>query len=448
MTPAQEPVVEDRSNSAGATMSGPQAAAYAFWQRRILISTIVGYALYYFVRKNLSVAMPVMETELGISKRDLGTFLTAHGLLYGVSKFVNGMLGDRLNARWFMTFGLVVCALINIQFGLSSSILAFGLLWAANGWFQGIGFPPCARLMTHWFPPRRFASSMAVWNTSHSLGAVGVIVLCGYLAPIDWRLCFFVPAAIVLIGAVWLVIRLRDTPESLGLPPVESTDRAGCEIELPTESMARLAFANPYIWLLSFANFFVYIVRYGILDWGPTFLKQARGIELTNAAWLVAAFEVSGMFGMLLAGWITDRVFGGRAARAALVYMALCTVALVFFWMLPDQAWYTSGGLLCLAGFFIYGPQSLVGTAAANLATKRAAATAVGLTGLFGYASTIVTGVGIGWLVDKHGWDAGFMVYMISGMAGMLLFACCWTARAHGYADVVPQVNQPTNLNE
>jgi OPA family glycerol-3-phosphate transporter-like MFS transporter/OPA family sugar phosphate sensor protein UhpC-like MFS transporter len=118
--------------------------------------------------------------------------------------------------------------------------------------------------------------------------------------------------------------------------------------------------------------------------------------------------------------------------------MALCTVALVLFWMLPNQAWYTSGGLLCMAGFFIYGPQSLVGTAAANLATKRAAATAVGLTGLFGYASTIVTGVGIGWLVDHHGWDAGFLVYVISGMAGMLLFACCWMARAHGYAEVPP----------
>jgi len=410
-----------------------QTATYRYWQRRTLISTIVGYALYYFVRKNLSVAMPVMEVELGFSKARLGGFLTAHGLLYGVSKFVNGMIGDRVNARWFMTSGLVICALINIQFGLSSSVMAFGLLWAANGWFQGIGFPPCARLMTHWFPPRRFASSMAIWNTSHSLGAVGVLILCGYLAPINWRLCFLVPAAIVLIGAVWLAITLRDTPESLGLPPVEETDPVCDDIEPPAESMARLAFANPFIWLLSFANFFVYIVRYGILDWGPTFLKQARGIELANASWLIAAFEIAGMLGMLSAGWITDRVFAGRAARACLVYMALCTVALLLFWILPDQTWYTSGALLCMAGFFVYGPQSLVGTAAANLATKRAAASAVGLTGLFGYASTIVTGIGIGWLVDRHGWDAGFLVYMIAGMAGMLLFAACWTAGAHGY---------------
>jgi OPA family glycerol-3-phosphate transporter-like MFS transporter/OPA family sugar phosphate sensor protein UhpC-like MFS transporter len=342
-----------------------------------------------------------------------------------------------VNARWFMPLGLAVCGLINVLFGLSASVMAFGVLWMLNGWFQGIGFPPCARLMTHWFPPHRLASNMAVWNISHSLGAGIIVVLCGYLAPIDWRLCFFVPAAIVLFGAAWLAIVLRDTPESLGLPPVEGTGDSSQAMDSVAGTLQRLVFANRYIWLLSLANFFVYTVRYGILDWGPTFLKQARSIDLTNATWMVAAYEVAGLLGMLLGGWITDRVFGGRAARACLVYMTLCTGALLLFWLLPDQSSLTSGTLLCLAGFFIYGPQSLIGTAAANLATKRAAAAAVGLTGLFGYLSTIVSGVGIGSLVDRHGWDAGFLVFLISGVAGMVLFAVCWPAKAHGYEPLV-----------
>lgn len=413
------------------------AADYAYWQRRILVSTLVGYALYYFVRKNLSVAMPVMEEQLGISKSQLGLFLTMHGLLYGVSKFLNGIFGDRLNARWFMTIGLVFCGVINILFGLSASILSFGILWSLNGWFQGIGFPPCARLMTHWFPPREFATKMAIWNTSHALGAGLVFILCGYLAPINWRLCFFVPAGIVLFGAALLVIVLRDTPESLGLPPVEGTADLSHEAELLGSSLRRLVFANKYIWLLSFANFFVYAVRYGLLDWGPTFLKQARGIDLTNATWMVAAYEGSGLLGMLTGGWITDRVFGGRAARACLVYMICCTAALLMFWLLPNQTWLTSTLLLCMAGFFIYGPQSLIGTAAANLGTKRAAAAAVGLTGLFGYASTALSGFGIGALVDRRGWDAGFMVFFICGVAGIVLLALCWPAKAHGYATPV-----------
>jgi phosphoglycerate transporter family protein len=405
---------------------------FRYWQRRILISSIVGYALYYLVRKNLSAAMPVIEEELDISKTDLGGFLTAHGLLYGVSKFANGVVGDRVNARWFLLTGLVICAGCSILFGLSSSVLAFGTFWAINGWFQGMGFPPCARLMTHWFSPAQLATKMSIWNVSHTIGTIAALVLCGYLAEIDWRLCFFVPAGIVLVGAVYVAIRLRDTPESLGLPPLEGAVEAK-QHEPVGESLRRLVFSNRNIWLFSFANFFVYAVRYGILDWGPTFLKQARGFELTSASWTTAAFELAGMFGMLTSGWITDRFFGGRGSRTCLFYMILCTLALLAFWLIPMQSGATSVALLCIAGFFVYGPQCLVGISVANLATRQAAAAAVGLTGLFGYLSTVLSGWGVGWLVKNYGWDAGFMTFALCGIGGIFFFLLAWPAKAHGY---------------
>jgi sugar phosphate permease len=407
------------------------AATIAYWQRRILLTTIIGYALYYFVRNNLSATIDTMEHD-GISKTKLGAFMTAHGLLYGVSKFANGIVGDRVSVRWFMPLGLAICGILNIFFGLSSSILAFGIIWAANGWFQGMGFPPCARLMTHWFPPRQLATKMGTWNISHSLGAGLIVVLCGVLVRYNWRLCFFVPAGIALIGSVWLAIFLRDTPESLGLSQVEGTVDSDRGSESIADSLHRLVFANPYIWLLSFANFFVYSVRYGIFNWGPTFLKQARGIDITGGTWLVAGFEGFGLLGMLAGGWITDRVFDGRPARTSFFYMISCTFFLLLFWLLPNQWWVTSAVLICMSGFFIYGPQSLIGTAAAKLGTKQAAASAVGLTGLFGYLSTAVSGVGIGALVDHYGWDAGFLVFFGCGVAGTLLFACCWQAKAYG----------------
>ena len=122
---------------------------YRYWRKRIMYTTIVGYALFYFVRKNLSVAMPAIEADLGISKVDLGLFLTMHGLLYGVSKFLNGFLGDQTNPRYFMAFGLFMSALMSVFFGLSSGALAFGIIWLLNGWFQGMGFPPCANAITN-----------------------------------------------------------------------------------------------------------------------------------------------------------------------------------------------------------------------------------------------------------------------------------------------------------
>src|SRR4029079_2095036 len=92
--------------------------------------------------------------------------------------------------------------------------------------------------------------------------------------------------------------------------------------------------------------------------------------------------------------------------------MICCTVTLLLFWFLPNQTPLTSGTLLCIAGFFVYGPQSLIGPAAANLATNRAAAAAVGLTGFFGYLSTAVSGVGIGALVEHNGWDGRVLVFL------------------------------------
>jgi OPA family glycerol-3-phosphate transporter-like MFS transporter/OPA family sugar phosphate sensor protein UhpC-like MFS transporter len=413
------------------------SAEFRYWQKRILVSTIIGYALYYFVRKNLSYAMPLMEADLGIGKTQLGGYLTAHGLIYGAARFINGVWADRANARWVMASGLAVCAGLNLMFGLSTSVVAFGIIWALNGWFQGFGFPPVTRLMTHWFPPQRLATVMSVWNSGHSIGGAGVAILCQYLVVYNWQLCFFVPAAIAFVGAIALAIALRDTPESMGMPPVKGTEHIPQDDGEPLfQTLRRLVFANPYIWLLGLANFFVYIVRYGIIDWGPTFLKEARGVDLKHSGWVVAAFEVAGILGMLSSGWITDRLFGGRGPRACVFYMLGSGAAIWFFRTYPSSSVIVNASILAVAGFFIYGPQCLIGISAANLATKRAAAASAGLTGLFGYLSTSVSGIGVGWLVSEYkSWDSAFLLFGLSTLAGTLLFILCWPAKAHGYHD-------------
>ena len=144
------------------TMSPGTAKRFRYWQTRIIITSMIGYAMFYFVRKNLSIAMPAMQADLGITKAGLGIFLTLHGLIYGISKFANGFIGDRVNARYFMVTGLVLAAFCNIVFGFSSAVLMFGIVWILNGWFQGMGFPPCARLLTHWIPPKELATKMAM----------------------------------------------------------------------------------------------------------------------------------------------------------------------------------------------------------------------------------------------------------------------------------------------
>ncbi len=412
---------------------------HRYWERRMIVATIIGYATYYLVRKNLSMAMPVMEKDLGIMKSDLGLFLTLHGVLYGVSKFANGFFGDRSNVRTFMAAGLFLSALVNVCFGLSSAVTALGIFWMINGWFQGMGFPPCARAFTHWVPPKELATKMSIWNASTNIGAGMVVVLCGYLLAWygNWRLCFFVPASLAFLCAAFLWWALPDTPQSVGLPEVRGTHvktTAGESSDWKAVAV-KYVFSNPYIWLLAVANFFVYTIRYAMLDWGPTLLTQAKGLQLTHAGWMVAGYEISGMTGALIGGWLTDRLFGGRGFRSCVFYMAMAGVSVLLFWKVAGQSMLLNTLLLCASGFFIYGPQCLISIAAANLATKRAAATGVGLTGFFGYASTTLSGWGLGKLVQTYGWDAGFMGMLIVAAIGTLACALGWKAKPHGYTD-------------
>lgn len=422
------------------TITDPEElnARYKYWRTRIMYSTIIGYALFYFVRKNLSIAMPAIEADLGISKSDLGLFLTLHGLLYGVSKFLNGFLGDQTNPRYFMAIGLIMSAIMSFFFGMSSGVIAFGIIWMLNGWFQGMGFPPCANSITNWFSPKERGVKFSLWNSSHSIGAGLVLILNSFLVAYNWRLCFFVPGVLAFLGGLFVLNRMRDKPESLGLPPVETFKGEMLESEKMELSgdgdldfkkfLRKKVFGNPMIWILCLSTLCLYAVRYAVLDWGPTFLTEMKGIDLQKAGWLVAGYEGFGILGMLSSGWMMDHIFKGRGGRAAVIYMVICTAAVFTFWKMPDQSPLFYGILLCIIGFFIYGPQALVGIIVANLVSKRAAATAIGLTGFFGYLSTILSGWGIGYIVTHYGWNTAFLFFIAAGIAATVFFALTWNA--------------------
>lgn len=410
------------------TAATPQPARpdsqYEYWRWRILFGTMIGYIFFYFVRKSITMAMPGLE-EVGVTKTTLGLFLTIHGVLYGVSRFVNGIWSDRVNPRYFMSIGLFLAALTNVFCGVApesigSTKLAWiiGTFWIINGWVQGMGFPPCAKSLTHWFAPREHGVKFATWNISHSLGAGLLFILNSFVVGLGWHYCFLVPAALSMSGAIFLFWALRDAPEKEGFEPVEqyyerTRGKAdGSETVAPvaeTEeedagcwaNLRKHVFSNWAIWVLCWANFFVYVVRFSILDWAPTFLTQAKGVELKAAGWATASYEIFGAFGIILSGFMMDKLFKGRGAKACFYYMLGCAGAAFLFWKFNSSNLVLNALLMSLIGFFIYGPQCLIGCVASTVATKKAAAASSGLTGLFGYLSTLVTGLGVGVLVDS-----------------------------------------------
>ena len=408
-------------------------------QTTFIFSSMVVYAFFYLTRKNLSMAMPGMLEEGVISTYAVGTMLSLHGILYGLSRFVNGFWADRLNGRIFMTIGLALSALMNFCFGCTSLSVMFAAFWVLNGWTQGMGFPPCAKMLTHWIHPKELATKMSIWNTSHSFGAVFALGLCTLLLALGfgWRWCFYVPAVLAGLVAVFCFFFVKESPTEAG---VEELEIEGAEVKaenassVTTKDRMRLVFCNKVIWMVAIANFFVYIVRFGFLDWGPTFLKQFKGIPVSKGGLMVIAFEVAAIVGTIFAGWATDRWFKGRGVRTCVFCMFFTALCAFGFWFLPQGAPIWQATLLLMgAGFFIYGPQALIGITVANQATKEAAAMANGFTGIMGYLSTLVSGIGIAFVKEEFGWGAALCAIAATALIGMVILLFAWSAKADGY---------------
>ena len=423
-------------------MTQERDGVFGIWQRRVILYSAIGYAFFYLVRKNLSMAQAGMLEEGVISLEALGTIMTAHGLLYGASRFVNGFWADRVNARVFMVVGLVLSAVMNLLFGCVSLTVLFAAFWIVNGWTQGMGFPPCTKMLTHWIHPKELATKMSVWNASHSVGAVMALGLCSLLLGLgfNWRWCFWVPGVLALAAAVLVFLMVRETPTEAGLEEIAVEGPSPAIEHSNTRTITnadrfRLVFGNKVIWIVSIANFFVYSVRFGFLDWGPTFLKQFKGIPVAKGGLMIIAFELAAVVGTVFAGWITDKVFKGRGQRTCVFCMLFAALFSFAFWLLPAGAPGWQATLILMgAGFCIYGPQALAGIITANQATKDAAALATGFSGVCGYLSTTVSGIGLA-LVSKHfGWGVALAAIAALAVVGMVLFLFAWSSSADGYS--------------
>lgn len=414
----------------------PYVKKYNSWRIRILYSIIIGYATFYFCRQNFNIATPAIREYFDVTKTQIGWILTASSIMYGVSKFCNGFISDKTNARIFMVLGLLFVGIITILIGFSDSLFLIGILWIASNWFQSMGWPPATKMLTHWFASKELGTKWAMGATSNQIGGALAMVSCGYLIDkFGWRSAFFVPGVVACVVSIFLYNRLRNSPKEVGLSTVEEYKNYPPELisdydKLPTAELLKIVFCNKLIWYVCLANMFVYIIRLGVIYWAPTFLKDLRGISLLNAGLQIGLYEMISIPGALIAGFLSDKLFQGRRGPVGTICMLALSLLLILFWKLPIQNELLSIVILSLVGFFVSGPQLLVGIAAADFSTRQAVGTANGLSGLFGYLGAAIAGVGVGWISDNYGWDGVFIFFSISALLGSSLFALTWNCSA------------------
>lgn len=400
------------------------------WQ--ILESTFIGYATFYLVRNNLPVVSKEMGQALAYSKDDIGNILALTAIAYGAGKFLMGAWSDRSNPRFFMPLGLVLTALCNFLFGSVASYPVHLFLWTLNGLFQGMGWAPCGRSLGHWYSVRERGTIFAVWNIAHNAGGGLTGLVAAYSAQhLGWQSAFYVPGILALLCAAYLITRLRDTPQSVGLPPVEVyRNEPGAapdaERELGTrELFMNYILKNRRLWLFAAANFFVYIARYSLLDWGPTYLKEMKGASLAEGGFSTAVFEFAGVFSTLLMGWISDKA-GGRRGMVSLLCMAPVFAAFAAILATPPDHLWLDLTLFAVVGFFVYPPVMLLGVTGLDFTSKKAVGTAAGFIGLFGYLGRTVQGKGLGWIAQHYGWEPALYAVLGAALLSMLLLGATW----------------------
>ena len=395
-----------------------------------------GYAFYYFTRKSFTFAMPSLIQDLGFDKGQLGLIATVWALSYGLSKFLSGIVADRSNARYFMSLGLIITGVCNICFGFSSNIVLFALFWGLNGWFQGWGWPPCARLLTHWYSRSERGSWWSSWNVSHNIGGAIiplVVALCA--TQWGWRYALFVPGVISIVMGLLLMERLRDTPRSLGLPPIEdyrndhsANDALESNRELTTKQLLfEFVLKNKVLWVLAIAYFFVYMIRAGFNDWTVLFLVEAKGYSQLAANGCITVFEAGGFIGSLTAGWASDFFFRARRGPINAIFALGIVISVTSLWFIPVGYVLLDNIAMFLIGVSVFGPQMLIGVAAAEMSHKKAAATATGFIGWIAYVGHASAGYPLGKVAQEWGWDGFFWVMMACSVLALLMLIPLWS---------------------
>jgi OPA family glycerol-3-phosphate transporter-like MFS transporter len=430
---------------------------YRRLRRSVFLGIFVGYAGYYLVRNNLALAIPdILREHPEYTKAGLGSALTGLSIAYGLSKFLMGSVSDRSNPKYFLPLGLLLSSAIMAAFGLShaayASLVAIVAIMILNGWVQGMGWPPCGKTMVHWFSTKERGVTVSVWNTAHNVGGalVANLALLGVLLFHDWRAKFYFNALIAAAVAVLAYFLLQDTPQSRGLPPVEEykndyppgyTEASERTLTF-REILFKSVLSNGYLWAIAIANAFCYFVRYGVENWIPTYLEIAKGYSFRQSSFAWSLYEYAAIPGTIACGWISDKWFKGKRAPATILFMTLTMLAVVVYWLNGNGPLWIDYAALIAIGFLIYGPIMIIGLHSLDLVPKKAAGTAAGFTGFFGYAfGSAISGSGVGWIADHFGWGGVFTTMVACCLLTILFSALTLRHKALSGARVPPALD-------
>lgn len=388
----------------------------------------------------------------------LGEIDVAFLACYSLGMYVAGHLGDSLDLRLFLTTGMIGSGIFVGIFGLGYfwNIHAFWfylVMQMAAGLFQATGWPSVVAVIGNWFGKTKRGLIMGVWNAHTSVGNISGSLLAASVLEYGWGWSFILPGGLIFIGGILVYLFLAAYPEDAGFPcthgvvsekedvvdDVETQLGKGDEMREPVRVGSEIrkgvglleACLIPGVIPFALCLFFAKLVAYTFLYWLPFYLSQTaiggEYVSVKTAGNLSTLFDVGGIVGGILAGYISDKLRARATTAATFMYASI--PALLLYRTYGNISRTTNIILMMTAGLFINGPYALITTAvSADLGTHssvrgdaRALATVTAIidgTGSVGAAlGPLLTG-----FLSTKGWDAVFVMLMIGALiAGLLL---------------------------
>ena len=390
------------ANTAGAAArSTPQSRA-----AMQLGCLVLGYIGVYLCRKNFSVAVPLLQEHFHASKAQIGAIDSFATLAYATGKLTLGpLLIDRIGGKICFFLSLLGVAIFCGASAFAVSLPMLAVCYTANRFCGSAGWESMVKLVPDWFPQRHLALAMAFLSLSFVFGGVCSLLLAGQIAALsgnNWRAVMGLPSVILLLIIIACWFTLSGGKRTAVVRKPKSAWRFSRILEL---------FQVPQFWMVCGLSFILTITRETFNVWTVDFLRTNSGGQMSSqvAAFLSTPFDAAGAVGILLLGWLMDRLSPGR--RNWLLFGVLATVAALIY-LLPGLAampvWMvvTTIGLI---GFFSYGPYSLLaGALAVEIKGKDFVATVAGLVDAAGYIAGILSGYFFGRLLDVGGYHLGF----------------------------------------
>lgn len=421
-------------------VTAPIDARLRSWRWRVFAATWLCYAGYYFCRKPFSIAKGQLADDLHLDASTLGTIGAAYLIAYALGQFLAGALGNRYGGRVMLLSGMAVSIAMNVGFGMASTASAFILLMTVNGIAQATGWSANIGTMASWFHRHERGKVMGWWATNFQVGGVAANALASLmLGHFDYHAAFFSGAAVLL--AVFLVVltNQRNRPEDVGLPPV--LDPVGPN-DLVAPAHHGLGWDRKVVTnlaLVSVVYFFLKFIRYALWSWAPFFLARNFSLEPGDAGYLSTTFDLLGIPGVIVTGWLSDKFFGSRRAGVCLMMLILLTAScgLLYFAGQVSVPVFAVG--IGLIGFTLYGPDALLtGAGVMDIGSRRGATLAAGIISGVGSAGAVLQDLVIGKLYDADQGDLGriFQLLLASAVLATLVMTVVVVRNRLGKSDV------------